>query len=160
MGMIPFHPVRKLTAPAVQQFDLKSDAAFNIGAPVKRHSTANQILEFGGGTDVTGLLGFAVGKAESGLPDDMGLYPYGTQVGVYMADPVTEYVGQLVSGDSTTVLTPAVSNLRTYGIIKATADSNWYIDTSETTSLILTVTQIFPSAKFVTFKLISSVIAV
>lgn len=160
MGFIPFQAGRGRSAPQVQNFDLKSDAAFNIGAPVKRHSTANQVLEHGGGAAVTGILGFAIGGAASGLPAAKGTYAYGTQVGVYMAQLNQEYLGQIVSGDSDTVLTPAVSDLRTYGIVKATASSNWYIDRSDTTDVVVTVTQIFADIKCVLFKIISTAIGV
>lgn len=154
----PFQEAKGRVGPDVMHFDLKSDAAFNIGAPVKRHSTATQILEFGGGTDVTGLLGFALVGAASGLPAAKGTYAYGTKVPIYKAREGGSYIGQLVSGDSDTIVTPAASNLRTYGIIKSTATGNWYIDVSETTSLILTVTKIYIDLKFVEFELISTVI--
>lgn len=159
---IPFQAGRGRVAPQVQNFDLKSDAAFAIGAPVKRHSTPTQILEFGGGADVTGLLGFAIGGASAGLPAAKGTYAYGTQVGVYMANAEQEYIGQIVSGDSDTVLTPASSDLRTYGIIKSTSSGLWYIDQADTTHVVVTVTQIFPGTglNFVLFKIIPSAIGV
>ena len=161
MGQIAFAASRRPSgAFQVQNFDLKSDAAFNIGAPVKRNSTANQILEFGGGADVTGLLGFAIGGATAGLPKAKGTYAFGTTVGVYMANEDTEYVGQIVSGDSDTVLVPAATDLRTYGIIKSTTTGNWYIDQGDTTNVVLTVTQLLPEINAVLFKLISTAIGV
>lgn len=161
MGLIHFQPARRTSEFEVADFALKSDAAFKRGAPVKRNATATQILEFGGGTDVTGLLGFAMGGALAGLPAAKGTYAYGTTVAVAMANEETEYMGQLISAVNGTIVTPAASNVRTYGIVKNTSGDNtdeWFIDVSETTSLILTVTRIFPEIKAVLFKLIPTVI--
>ncbi len=163
MGLIQFQPSRRQSEFEVANFDLKSDAAFLRGAPVKRNSTPNQILEFGGGTDVTGLLGFAMGGAASGLPAALGEYAYGTKVTVAMANADTEYLGQIIASVNTDPITPVASDLRTYGIVKNTTGGNtgaWFIDQSETTSLILTITRIFPEIKAVLFKLIPSVIGV
>lgn len=152
MGVVHFQPSRLngLGAPEVTEENVQAAATFTIGAVLQRDAVPGDVEEHAGGATVTGIIGVALQAATSGVP------AFGTKVQVARAGPQIEFLGQLSNAGA--VVTPDAANLGvSYGIVKVTND--WYVDETDTTNVVLTVTKIMPEHQAVLFKFLASAIA-
>lgn len=132
-----------LPAAAGETF-LKGRILTRVGATVQRHA---------GGTVVTGVYGVS----QSGATNGVGLAMNKT-VNVAKASRATEFLGQLYNAGTGLVVT---ANLAThigqkYGFI--TVNGVDYVDVSETTSLIMEITDVKVNLNMVLFKFLETVI--
>lgn len=162
LGVIHFQPSRKSDgAPEVRQMPIEPDEDFTLGAPLTRDgSNPENVLEHPGATTVDGLIGFAMTGAKDGLPEGKGGMPYRTEIPVAIANKDVEYLGMLRAGASGDLVVPDAATHEgvAYGIIKQTGTGNWYVDTTDTTNVVLRVTRVLPEIRAVLFKIIASAI--
>ena len=158
MGLIPFQPAQRASGPPeYREFDIQAGTTFTIGAPMQRNSgTPSDIEEHSGGGDSTDLIGVALFGATSGVPAGKGSTAYGTRMIVGIAHPDQLYLGQLTNAGA--VVTPAKSDMRTYGMVKVTND--WYVDQEDIGGdVILQVVTIYPNIDAVLFKFLAASIS-
>ena len=157
MGLIPFQPAQRASGPPeYRAFDIQGSASFTTGAPMRRDTVPSDIEEHGGGSDTTGVIGVAMFGATSGVPAAKGSTAYGTRMIVGIAHPDQLYLGQLTNAGA--VVTPAKSDMRTYGMVKVTND--WYVDQEDTGGdVILQVVMIYPNIDAVLFKFLAASIS-
>lgn len=147
--------------PVIKSYVRGSGTAWTvIGAPVTLSSGV--IDEHPGGSTVTGILGFALALPTAGPGYNAANSNVVLQVAnradyvpVAMATHSMVFVGTITSGQSTTLVTPAAANLRTYGIIKQVA-GDWSVDSSDTTDVVVRVVAFDAANKLVWFKVIGS----
>ena len=156
MGLIAFQPAQRASGPPeYREFDIDGSATFTIGAPMQRAGTPSDIEEHSGGSDVTDLIGVALFGATSGVPALKGSTSYGTKMTVGIANLDQLFLGQLTASGA--VVTPAVSDIRTYGMLKVGND--WFVDQDDTSQVILQVVTIYPNIDAVLFKFNSAAIS-
>ena len=156
MGLIPFQPAQRASgAPEYREFDIQASATFTKVAPMQRDGTPSEIEEHSGTSTVTGVIGVALFGATSGVPAGKGSTAYGTRMLVGIAHPDQLYLAQLTASGA--VVTPAKSDIRTYGMLKVGND--WYVDQDDTGNVILQVVVIYPNIDALLFKFITSAIS-
>lgn len=147
--------------PVIRQYQRGSGTAWTvIGAPVGIASGV--IDEHAGVSTVTGILGFAMAlpgtspgynAANSNIV--LQVANSANWVPVAIATRSTVFLGTLTNGVTTTLSTPALANLRTYGIVKQSA-GDWTVDSSDTTDVVVRVVAFDAANKLVWFKVIES----
>lgn len=149
--------------PVIRHYVRGSGTAWTvIGAPVGIASGV--IDEHAGTSTVTGILGFAMAlpstapgynMANANLIASGGVANRADEVPVAIASRNQVFFGTMTSGASTTLVTPAVTDLRTYSLIKQSA-GDWSVDQADTTDVTVRVVAINITEKLVWFKVIES----
>ncbi len=131
---------------------IKASEAFIRGAPVELLSGLAAI--FPGGTDVTGLYGFATEDVVAGL----SLGANTAQVNIAVADRSTIFMGQLIN--ATVVVAPDIANVDVdYGLVVEA--NEWFVDEADTTNVHVKVIDFDLDIDIgvVFFKVLESVLA-
>ncbi len=157
MGLQRFQPARRASGPPeIAEFDIQASATFPAGAPVQRDTVESDIEEAAGGATVDGIIGIGMFGVTAGLPAPKGSTGFGTRVLVAIANHDQEFWGML--SDGTDVQVPDSGNEGTdYGIVKVSGE--WYVDESDISDVVLTVTKSFPDNRTLLFKFLASAVS-
>ena len=152
MGLHYFQPSRGSEPPEIVHYVSEGSATFKLGAPLTRATAPEEVEEHSGTTNVTDILGTAMGPATSGA------VPYGATVMVAIANRKTLWLGQIwdVSGSAVATAVAATHEGAEFGMVKISND--WYVDEEDTTDVVLRVVKVLPKINAVLFRWIGSAI--
>lgn len=153
MGLIHFQPSRKAGGD-IEVRNIAPDAAatFTLGSILARDTDPELIVEHGGGSTVTGILGVAMGGCTAGVPT------FGSKVPVAIATVEQEFMGQVwdVSGSAVATAAAGTHEGVSFGVVKINND--WYVDEEDTSNVVVRVTKVMPEINAVLFKFLASAI--
>lgn len=166
MGRI-FQPARTPpgTVPEVISRQIKASQTFTKGAVlIEEAGSTGKVQE--ASADPTTVYGVALADAFTNPGNSFAnssqlLQVTGTinEVSVAVANRLTIFSGRMVDGDEA-IVTPALTDIGVqYGLVKTSADSEWCVDQSETSTKSVEIVDIDIDNKIVYFKFLEAVLA-